>query len=97
MSLDASDIFTFVALRSPEKIAPRAPRWRYIRDDAYHAPDTVPDAARMFGPRPEAYQPPGIHDVDLFSSDSPSSVGRRIAGDVVVGRPREEIIARSTT
>lgn len=74
------DVFQFVALRSPEKLDAARNRWVYVRDDAYVVVDGLSVVAEpSVFPLPAGSLLSGCIDVDLFSPQGPSPLGRLIA------------------
>ncbi|MBO9707387.1 MAG: hypothetical protein J7521_04150 [Caulobacter sp.] len=75
------DVFQFLALRSPEVLTPARSRWPYVRDCYYAPREGLPPLSSHFTPPPtlSLERTPGPHDVDLFSPESISPIGRALA------------------
>lgn len=97
MSTDSIDVFSFMALRGCERLDLAASRLRFVRDDAYALPNIgLQNNTHAFGrPLAGSVAPPaGLNDVDLFSPDSPSPIGRNLWADILAGLDLNGIIGR---
>jgi len=91
MANDLQDIFQFMAIRAGEKLDKYKSRKSFIRDDAlycregsqieYHLADLSPNHGQLDNLH-------GIYDVDLFSSQSDSPVGKLVYKHLIETNPK---------